>query len=595
METIPDSSILGAPKTEPSPSTSSSSPESANSHNSSASKKVGLGINFYDHKGNVRRWRNQNSKAEEVKEVEVPPSPPLISPSTSLPPSPSLSARTSNSNRSNRSATVTSDAEPEAQQEDDEEDDEDDNLTVFTRSPLPTNLETDPILLITKLLEDNYRGQAETFVRASRRVNSKSLSRSVSAGSANCYSPGAASVPGTATATVCTPPHGNLAAIRRSASFQHHSLGKRRDPVRTPSGRVVVELYSVPSRLSPSLSDTKSPHRTYGHRVYSLPSLASPAAAKKRSHLNQKATEFITRGPFYFTEEEREGITELVLAHPRSCEKHENCTDCREIEYSFHENKAMPTSIPPEERQKIINNNRSLRNIKNELENLAENGAISDEVFDTIMKTLPNESSLNASGRGNAAQSPVPTNAFSNMRVNDPPPPAYSTPTPPSLPSRGTPSKPEIARATALYRYIEADDCNFEVGDQIAVYEYMNADWWLGKNVRTGKEGVFPVNYVQIQNKSATPSVGSPTPHGIYGNEKANNAYQPPVKQQGPPPPGPSDPYKSSIPPMQITSSSSGAPSKGSENGKKFGKKLGNAAIFGAGASIGGKIVNGIF
>lgn len=29
--------------------------------------------------------------------------------------------------------------------------------------------------------------------------------------------------------------------------------------------------------------------------------------------------------------------------------------------------------------------------------------------------------------------------------------------------------------------------------------------------------------------------------------------------------------------------------------GKKFGKKLGNAAIFGAGATIGGNIVNSIF
>jgi hypothetical protein len=36
-------------------------------------------------------------------------------------------------------------------------------------------------------------------------------------------------------------------------------------------------------------------------------------------------------------------------------------------------------------------------------------------------------------------------------------------------------------------------------------------------------------------------------------------------------------------------------PSKVEQNGKKFGKKLGNAAIFGAGATIGGKIVNGIF
>jgi hypothetical protein len=37
------------------------------------------------------------------------------------------------------------------------------------------------------------------------------------------------------------------------------------------------------------------------------------------------------------------------------------------------------------------------------------------------------------------------------------------------------------------------------------------------------------------------------------------------------------------------------APSKIEENGKKFGKKLGNATIFGAGATIGGNLVNSIF
>ena len=36
-------------------------------------------------------------------------------------------------------------------------------------------------------------------------------------------------------------------------------------------------------------------------------------------------------------------------------------------------------------------------------------------------------------------------------------------------------------------------------------------------------------------------------------------------------------------------------PSKFEENGMKFGKKMGNAAIFGAGATIGSNIVNGIF
>jgi LAS seventeen-binding protein 1/2 len=54
--------------------------------------------------------------------------------------------------------------------------------------------------------------------------------------------------------------------------------------------------------------------------------------------------------------------------------------------------------------------------------------------------------------------------------------------------------------------------------------------------------------------------------------------------------------------PLEISQSSSSLtpvegkkPSKFEENGKKFGKKMGNAAIFGAGATIGSNIVNGIF
>ena len=39
---------------------------------------------------------------------------------------------------------------------------------------------------------------------------------------------------------------------------------------------------------------------------------------------------------------------------------------------------------------------------------------------------------------------------------------------------------------------------------------------------------------------------------------------------------------------------SNGQPSKGQEMGKKFGKKLGNAAVFGAGATFGSNIVNSI-
>jgi hypothetical protein len=253
--------------------------------------------------------------------------------------------------------------------------------------------------------------------------------------------------------------------------------------------------------------------------------------------------------------------------------------------------------MAPEERQRIINNNRSLRNIKNELESLAEHGAISDEVYDTIMRSLPAEASLNSSTRSNGSASSVPTNAFNSMRINnEPPPPAYNTPTPPSLPSRTPsqpPSKPEIARAVALYRYDEPEDCTFEVGDNISVFEYMNADWWLGKNLRTGKEGVFPVNYVQVK-PNPTPALAQDS----YGNEKAGGYSSYPGQQaQAFPPPGPSNPYDNSVPPMAVANQpvANGPPSKGQENAKKFGKKLGNAAVFGAGATLGGKIVNSIF
>jgi hypothetical protein len=182
------------------------------------------------------------------------------------------------------------------------------------------------------------------------------------------------------------------------------------------------------------------------------------------------------------------------------------------------------------------------------------------------------------------------------MRLSEPPPPAYNTPTPPSLPSRQptqAPSKPEIARAIALYRYTEAEDCNFEVGDYISVYEFMNDDWWLGKNIRTGQQGVFPTNYVQVETKKPNPS---PAPD-VYGNEKATGYGGYGGQQSQLPPPGPNNPYDSSVPPMAVANqpADNKPPGKGQENAKKFGKKLGNAAVFGAGATLGGKIVNSIF
>ena len=142
-----------------------------------------------------------------------------------------------------------------------------------------------------------------------------------------------------------------------------------------------------------------------------------------------------------------------------------------------------------------------------------------------------------------------------------PAPPAYSTPVPPAL------GPAPLARATALYAYSPHDtgDLALMPEDPIDITEFMNADWAKGKNGRTGMEGIFPRSYVNIIDEKSNQGSN-------YGNMPLA------VSQTG----GGSG---------NLTTGNS----KFDENGKKFGKKLGNAAIFGAGASIGSNIVNSIF
>ncbi|KAI1818556.1 SH3-domain-containing protein [Poronia punctata] len=271
------------------------------------------------------------------------------------------------------------------------------------------------------------------------------------------------------------------------------------------------------------------------------------------------------------------------------------------------------------ERQEIIATNKSLRLIKNELETLLDKGVITDDVFESIHNMLPAESSLSGAPTP-AARNPTsappqpprsqpqqpPVNYMANLALRQtaspsPAPPAYNATGPPALPTRRTapppppPTKPVIARAKALYKYQAADDrdLSFERDDQIAVHEYMNDDWWMGRNERTGAEGIFPKSYVQMDNEKGGMGGG-----GYYAPPHAqpvggNGAY--------PPPPQHENPYNSHVPPMAVAqgggepAGESDGKSKVSEHGKKFGKKLGNAAIFGAGATIGGNIVNSIF
>ncbi|KAK3298433.1 uncharacterized protein B0H64DRAFT_74843 [Chaetomium fimeti] len=299
-----------------------------------------------------------------------------------------------------------------------------------------------------------------------------------------------------------------------------------------------------------------------------------------------------------------------------------------------------------EARQRVMETNRSLRLIKTELENLLEKGVIDDTAFDSIHALLPAEASLAArsnnptpapsstGGLPTPAQSISPAPPARNNNPNNntnphPAPPSYaqSTASPPSLPARNNPpappaapEKPVLTHARALYRYAASDarDCSFERDDRIAVHEYMNADWWMGRNLRTGQEGIFPRSYVVAVAGGDGGEKGGVSPVPVQQQQQQPQGYQQPqyagaggggggggggypmapVPVQGypaaPPPGQPVVPYGQQQQQQQQGQEGEGVGKMG-EHGKKFGKKLGNAAIFGAGATIGSNIVNSIF
>jgi LAS seventeen-binding protein 1/2 len=205
-----------------------------------------------------------------------------------------------------------------------------------------------------------------------------------------------------------------------------------------------------------------------------------------------------------------------------------------------------------------------------ELEFLADNSVISRQQLSTLLEQLPSETAIHV------AATPAPTAALSNLSLNNSnnlssnnekrndlyaspspvpqqqqqPPPAYHAPaTQPNI----------LAYATSLYPYngTDAGDLSLQPNDRIAVTEYMNGEWWKGRNERTGQEGIFPRSYVRAEEKGMAPPVpmGTPQPSS-YGNMPMQVSQDDPNQQQ---------------------------PGKGKSTAQKLGGKLGNAAIFGAG------------
>jgi LAS seventeen-binding protein 1/2 len=196
---------------------------------------------------------------------------------------------------------------------------------------------------------------------------------------------------------------------------------------------------------------------------------------------------------------------------------------------------------------------------------LADNSVISKQQLTQLLDQLPRENTVSVSAppastlrdvilNGNGAPN-EPINEKSNyynhapVQSQPPPPPAYNQ----------TPAV--LTYATALYPYnaTDAGDLSLGPNDRVAVTEYMNGEWWKGRNERTGQEGIFPRSYVRVEEKGGPPPPPGPS---SYGNVPQDVAQQEQPKD------------KSTV--------------------QKIGGKLGNAAIFGAGGKLNSTAGRGI-
>lgn len=292
--------------------------------------------------------------------------------------------------------------------------------------------------------------------------------------------------------------------------------------------------------------------------------------------------------------------------------------------------------------------NRSLTTVRTELEFLLDSDVIDKPLFDTLVAALPQKYVKDAAPWGidkirlDAApplrESDSVTEALKNTSLEEKPPQQA-----PAIPQK--PRNPLVGYCKASFNYEpqQEGDLSLRKDDKIAVVEHLSPDWWKGyrQGENPDKAGVFPSNYVTViseaefslsQNERApekaqyspesfsrppayqAPSNAPPSaPYGAYDDKKSyeqspSHGYQAQQPSYGgyaqfPPPltnyyaPQQQQPVQQPVqqqlaPPQQpVQQQHSGA----SEHFKKFGSKLGNAAIFGAGATIGSDIVNLIF
>lgn len=212
--------------------------------------------------------------------------------------------------------------------------------------------------------------------------------------------------------------------------------------------------------------------------------------------------------------------------------------------------------------------NRALTNVRTELDFLRESKVISEEAYNNILDQIPIKYDPN-----NAVNRPSPDNTNNKEYVE------------------------------ALYEFQPQQDGDLYIrpGDKIEVVEKPSPEWYKGKC--NGNVGMFPSNYVKplesamvkVQPPSYQPPKEKPPQQYDYQyQQQQTQQYQPPYP---PASTGYYQPQQVQQQPQQLVVQQDQQQQQhtGSSQLKKFGSKLGNAAIFGAGATLGSDLVNSIF
>ncbi|KAI5948694.1 hypothetical protein KGF57_005305 [Candida theae] len=274
--------------------------------------------------------------------------------------------------------------------------------------------------------------------------------------------------------------------------------------------------------------------------------------------------------------------------------------------------------------------------IRTELEFLRDSEVITDALYTKLVEALPQKYKKN--------EKPWDVDALSTGSVSkekysappsEPPAPAYeakssklaeefanthiSPPDHPPAPHRSTPKPVGYCTASFDYAAQEPDDLNLSKGDKLAVVEHLSEDWWKGYKAGSDPEkaGVFPSNYVTVISEAEFTSsenrLAASRPLPSHQNSQSSYGppayYQPPLSNQPsyggyaqyPPPstgyyPPPQQYQQTPPPPQQVVVAPEQQQQQSSGHGhlKKYGSRFGEAALFGAGASVGANIVNSI-